>query len=773
MSLLKNSPLAISCLIAIAAMAISTALSPSASLAIIIVCLLLAVILFFSVRILSAKRKLFKKATKDLCTYLTLTFVMISLLLSSGFDFYNLDFGIAEKYDQHHVIVRGEVQTVDRDTGYFSSTTVRLTKINEQNVDLMAIIEFESRAPVKAGDRFILDGTASTLTDEDKYLLSKGCVLKITPINDYNITKVGRISNKNWYSVFERINELAQNELEKYTEPETADLTGAMLLGNREELDDKILRDFRRSGISHMLALSGLHVSIIIGLIDIVLSKLGVRKIFRCFALMIGAALFLFVTGFSLSAARAVIMACFVYSSFILSTDSDGLTALFTSAFLIFFVSPTALVDVGFWMSFLATLGVIIANQILSPLHFRLKKKHILVQLAVKLLSAISITVAATVATSAFSWLIFGEISLISILSNLLFSVPASLVLTLGLLLLLFSGIPYVTEVISYFLNITVKIFRDGTSILSSIDNVTLSMRYDFVKYIIPTMLLLTLTLLLIKLKRKWLMIMPTVAAIIAFSVCVTVYNFTNDGIVKVTYYKNKNSEMLTVTDGDTATICDASHGGFSHFYEAYSILSYEYNTEIENIVLTHYHQFHANALIRICQKQIVKNIFLPVPEDDSDEINYSLIINAMKDTDTCVITYRPGDILQIGENSYIRVSEYVYIDRSVHPTYSITVTSGDESIVYFASSMYESEEFNYDLSGHENIIFGCHGPNTRSEIDTSRIITSNGTRIIFSDAQKQCPEGLLSAPGIQTKEKDTVKIILDGRNQNRVSPMH
>ena len=764
MSLLKNSPLAVSCLIAIAVMAFSTLFHPTFALVMIIVCFILAFIFFSFGRAFAIKSKSFKNDPKKLFTYIAITLTMVSLLLSSGFDFYNIDLGIAKKYDQHYVTVRGEVESVDRNTGYFSSVTVRLTKINEQNVGVRAVIEFESRSPVRVGDKFILDGFSSMLSDEDKHLLSKGCALEITPTNEYNITKVGKVSEKKWISLFERVNELAQKELDKRTTPETADLTGAMLLGNREELGDKILRDFRRSGISHMLALSGLHVSIIIGLIDLVLNKLGIKKIFRCFALIAGAVLFLIITGFSLSAARAVIMACFVYISYILSTEPDGITSLLLSAFLIILFSPTALVDVGFWMSFLATLGVIVANQILSPLHFRLKKKHILIQIAVKLLSAISITVAATVATSAFSWLIFGEISLISILSNLIFSIPAGLVLTLGLLLLIFSGIPYITEAISYLLDLTVSIFREGTAILSSIDNVTVSMRYEFVKYIIPTMLLLTLILLLLKLKRKWLVALPTVAAIMAFFVCVTVYNHTNDGVVKVTYYKNQSSEILTVSDGKSATICDASHGGFSNLYEAYEILSYEYNTEIENIILTHYHQFHPNALIRMCEKQMVRKIFLPCPEDDSDESNYWLIVSALENTETRVITYRPGDLLNIGENASVRISEYVYIERSVHPMYSVTVESGGESVIYFASSMYESEGFNYNMYGHEYLIFGGHGPKIRSEIDFSRLKTNKNAKLILSDAKKQCSDAPLGVPVIRTDEKDTVKIIIDER---------
>ena len=77
---------------------------------------------------------------------------------------------------------------------------------------------------------------------------------------------------------------------------------------------------------------------------------------------------------------------------------------------------------------------------------------------------------------------------------------------------------------------------------------------------------------------------------------------------------------------------------------------------------------------------------------------------------------------------------------------------------------MYESEGFNYNMSGHEYLIFGGHGPKIRSEIDFSRLKTNKNAKLILSDAKKQCSDAPLGVPVIRTDEKDTVKIIIDER---------
>ena len=295
-------------------------------------------------------------------------------------------------------------------------------------------------------------------------------------------------------------------------------------------------------------------------------------------------------------------------------------------------------------------------------------------------------------------------------------------------------------------------------------ENIVLSMKYDFIKYIIPPMLIALLVLLIIKLKRKWMITLPVAAAFLAFIVCLTFYNVANEGIVKGTYIKNKSSEMITICDTHSATIFDMSSGGFAHFQSAHNELFENGATEIKNIVLTHYHQYHARSLFKICQKYLVRNIYLPHPTNENDSEEYIFIINEFRNSEVNIITYTLGTPFELEGNIKVQISKYLYIKRSAHPMFTVSIQNKGEGIIYLTSSIYESNGFNSNLSEYENIIFGKHGPNIRTQIDSSALSLKESSNLIFADAKSQ---GAFLAPGSQAfamEETDRFNIILDGQ---------
>jgi len=761
--LLKNRFLAISCVIAVSIMALSIYIPPELSIAVIAISVVGAVICSVIAAVIYARGIMRQQRIKDIFLYFTVTLLLIAILMSSGYGYFQNDLAIARKYDQCEVTVKGIAEKMRYDYSYSSALEVKITEINGESADIKAILEFEGGSPLEEYDLFILSGTAALPDENEAYLVSDGFVMKISA-SLWKVDTVGR-ADVPWYSVFRRISDVLQNVLERKTEPETAGLVGAMVLGNRGELGNKVTRDFSRVGISHMLALSGLHVTIVIGAFDLILKRMEMEKSLRCIFLVLASLLYLGITGLSLSAARAVIMICSVYVAHVLWTDSDSITALFVSAVIIFAVSPAAILDVGYWMSFLATLGIILAVKILSPLHYKLKKKPLYVQSAVNLLTAASVTVAANVAVSAFLWLVFGEISIISVISNLIFSIPATLIIMLGIALLTFSWVPLISDVIVLLLNTLSGLFYTVTAALSEWRGILISLNYGFVKYVIPPMLAVLLFFALIKLRRKWIMALPALAAVIAFSVCLTVYNVSNRGVSEVTYIKSNKNEMITVVNTKQASICDISSGGFANFKVAYDAVTYQCAAEIENFILTHYHQYHPNALRRICESYMVRNVYLPKPRSENDKKWYDSIMLSFEKSQTAVKLYEPGEDIDIGDGGTLNVSEYYYIDRSVHPVYTVRVTNNGESLLYMSSSIYENKAFEENYTGAEHLIFGIHGPNIHSNPDFSIYDIEKAETVILADGERWSDTGDRAGSGLVTMEKDGIySVTLDGK---------
>ena len=185
--------------------------------------------------------------------------------------------------------------------------------------------------------------------------------------------------------------------------PPQASVLTALLCGERSQLDSHIRQDFQRSGVAHLLALSGLHVGIFYRslqrLFFFLPGKFGGPARCRgllCLIFLWGYAL---LTGLSPSIARAVIMCtCYEISGW-REEPKNGLSALAISAMLITLCNPLAPCAVGFQLSFLAMLGIFLVNPFLEQLIPKPGSGGLPRQLLFRLWQTISITLSCQLIT--------------------------------------------------------------------------------------------------------------------------------------------------------------------------------------------------------------------------------------------------------------------------------------------------------------------------------------------------------------------------------------
>lgn len=135
-------------------------------------------------------------------------------------------------------------------------------------------------------------------------------------------------------------------------------LPTALLTGNRDALDGQLRLAYKRLGLSHILAVSGLHLSVIVGGADFLMRKLTVSKRKKNVFLLLLILFFAMICGFSSSVTRAAVMLGLFYLAELLGERSDSLTSLVFAVALILTVRPFSVYDAGLWLSFLATLGI-------------------------------------------------------------------------------------------------------------------------------------------------------------------------------------------------------------------------------------------------------------------------------------------------------------------------------------------------------------------------------------------------------------------------------
>lgn len=254
----------------------------------------------------------------------------------------------------------------------------------------------------------------SKSSDYSKRLIHKG-IRYFSNVKFENISKTGE-SNSLLFR-FNRLREDLIILIEKSSiNRETGDFLISIILGDKSFLSNDTRQLINSAGMAHVLALSGMHVAIILSIILCLLFPLsffGFNKTRKILAISL-IWLYVLFTGGAPSTVRAAIMATFVMTAFILERKNSALNALLAAALFILFFNPLALWDVGLQLSCLCVAAIILFVSKLNPVD------HHLHPLSYKITSTILITLITTLSTWVLIAYYFGKIPLLFLPSNLL-----------------------------------------------------------------------------------------------------------------------------------------------------------------------------------------------------------------------------------------------------------------------------------------------------------------------------------------------------------------
>ena len=141
-----------------------------------------------------------------------------------------------------------------------------------------------------------------------------------------------------------------------------------ILIGNTDLIEDEVVENFNKSNISHILAVSGTHVSFIIVFVGVIIDNFINNYKFKKIILIIILIMFLYIIGFSASVARAVIMGILLLLSKLFYRKSDVLNNLLLSGVILLIINPYFIFDMGFLLSYLTTMGIIMFSSNISSI---------------------------------------------------------------------------------------------------------------------------------------------------------------------------------------------------------------------------------------------------------------------------------------------------------------------------------------------------------------------------------------------------------------------
>ena len=229
-------------------------------------------------------------------------------------------------------------------------------------------------------------------------------------------------------------------------------VVAAMALGDKSSLTKDLKETYSMTGASHILALSGLHLGIIYALLSLLVVGRRWQMVSQV-AIILSIWAFVFLVGMSTSVVRSAVMLTVYALLAIGHRQKMSVNTLAFTAIVMLLVSPQALFDVGFQMSFMAVFSILL----FTPLFYRpFSSEYLMTHRLVKWLwGMVAVSIAAQIGVAPLIAYYFGRFSCFFLLTNFIVIPAATLILYLSLATLLIPSIGVVLASIVGLLNTT------------------------------------------------------------------------------------------------------------------------------------------------------------------------------------------------------------------------------------------------------------------------------------------------------------------------------
>lgn len=525
----------------------------------------------------------------------------------------------------------------------------RLLRVGDREADIKSELIFETDASLEYGDELIMNADIE-LSDDSR---DRSRLLAIAARDDSKVY-INRAEVKNYFSAdgLSALCSSLQNAFSNHVDRTFGDhsaLAKGLLVNDTSDIDTKTQTDFKRSGTSHILAVSGMHIALLMGAVELLLRKIEIKKEIRIVLISILSIFFLALTGFVASAVRSVLMLFAVYVCYIFYEENDSITALFASIAIIILFSPFAVYDLGMWMSFLATLGILAVYPYFDERMPYPRQRNLLVRYSLRLLAWIAKTLMLTVIANFFllliMWSVFGVASLSTLPCNLLLAPIVTVLMPLCALSTVLGFIPYVSIP---FVFVTSKLFDVMMSIVRYFSEIRLgmvSLKYEFAGILIVLFAVTVSVMLVIRFKRKLLIFVPFVSFVVAFAICLSVFNLNARPVVWCV--KSGDAEMIFISYASECSVVDV---GDSNTLSGRRVTKYmsKYATEIDEYFITALDEKDANTIENVCKNTVIRKLYIPKTVDSAELAICYDILKCAEKYNISVETYGDGTNVEI-----------------------------------------------------------------------------------------------------------------------------
>lgn len=319
--------------------------------------------------------------------------------------------------------------------------TLEVLTIDGNDAEAGIVLSCPQYIEAEIGDKIM--GNMNLENTDNSYYISQGInfTAKAENAEDFEIEKHDGFSLYKLSSqIREHIAEIFDNNLPE----DSSSFFKALVLGDKTDMSDYTLESFRKSGVSHFIVVSGLHMSVVGMFFLFIFRKIAGNKYIYVFGAAAVIVLYMGITGFSPSVVRAGVMFLVYIFGMLFNRKPDSFSSLGLAALILTFKNPYSAGNIGLLLSVSATLGILLWNRRINNFlkgkwTDRLQKPKFVKSFVLGVLSCISVSLSATIGVLPLQVWFFQEISLVGIVTNLLIVPLSSPLIIFALIFVLFS----------------------------------------------------------------------------------------------------------------------------------------------------------------------------------------------------------------------------------------------------------------------------------------------------------------------------------------------
>ena len=607
------------------------------------------------------------------------------------------------KYDYEKIYISlenvnivGTIVSSKKEKQYINEYKIETEKINNIKLKKKFILLTKNKE-IEYGNKIKLEGTYIKPSksrnyrgfDYSNYLKTENIYGTIEQNGKIELIKEKNI-NYFFIILYKVKNKIIKNINNKFPE-ETRGVFLGILLGDKSSIEEDVRQNFADSSLSHILAVSGTHISYVVICISVLFKKLKLNKNIRKVLTSLVLFMYLYLVDFSVSATRAVIMSTIVIMQMLFYRKQDTITTIAFSSIIILINNPYYILNIGFLLSYGGTIGIILfVNRISieSKEDFFQRFKSYLKDICIVTISAQTIIMPIII-------YYFNTISFTFIISNIIASLIIGPIIMIGLVIIAISffKIPIISLIIRFY-NILIVILVRTADIISKIPMSKIYLKTPTTLEIIfyySVVFLIALLIYIKKSNRKF----------IKKTIQIDIYNLKNFfinnrnkvlifisivsliSITSIKIPKELKINFIDVGQGDSCLITTPQNkkvivdSGGSESYDVGKnvLLPYLLDkriTKIDYIMISHFDTDHCKGFEYVLENIKVKNVIISKQSETSE--NFKQIMK--------IIRKKRINLIIVQKETKIKIDNFTTVDILSPQSENIADNMNDNSIV-------------------------------------------------------------------------------------------